>query len=67
MQADIQSNPDSDSLCTDVPPPSGGGGGGGGGVASIHRLDSDCEQSVANSAVGSRVFHVFFFRLLVNP
>ena len=67
MQADIQTNPDSDSLCTDVPLPSGGGGGGGGGGASVHRLDSDCGQSVANSAVGSRVFHVSFFRLLMNP
>ena len=65
MQADIQSNPDSDSLCTDVPPPSeknrffSEGGG-----TSVHRLDSHCGQSVANSAVGARVFHVSFFRLL---
>ena len=65
MQANIQSNSDLDSLCTDVPPPSeknrffsvGGG-------TSVRRLDSDCGQSVANSAVGARVFHFSFFRLL---
>ena len=51
MQANIQSNSDLDSLCTDVPP-------------SLRKNDSDCGQSVANSAVGARVFHFSFFRLL---